>query len=150
MITATYNFFKKKFFLLLLPLMEVQMNKEQIEMFKKLLLEQKSYQIALKDESIAGEKLPDAIDAAIDDIEKSLTTKFISRKAAFIKKIDNALNRLDKGTYGECESCGAEIGVKRLMARLTASLCIECKQEQEDQERKEKERMKGGFLEEWS
>lgn len=122
------------------------MDAAHINMFRKLLLDQQMEQINLKDESITCERLPDPLDAAIDDNEKTLNTHFISRKKLFLSKIENALQKIEDDTYGECEGCGDDIGTKRLLARPTATLCLECKREKEAFERREKERSKGGTL----
>jgi len=122
------------------------MDAAHINMFRKLLLDQQMEQINLKDESITCERLPDPLDAAIDDNEKTLNTHFISRKKLFLSKIENALQKIEDDTYGECEGCGDDIGTKRLLARPTATLCLECKREKEAFERRENERSKGGTL----
>ena len=57
-------------------------------------------------------------------------------KSYLLKKIDLALEKVESGTYGECESCGEQIAVARLMARPVAQLCIDCKTDQENTERK--------------
>ncbi len=57
------------------------------------------------------------------------------RERRLLIKIEKTLEKIDQGTYGECEGCGDEIGAKRLVARPVASLCIACKDEQERLER---------------
>ncbi|MPN28820.1 RNA polymerase-binding transcription factor DksA [bioreactor metagenome] len=57
------------------------------------------------------------------------------RERKLIKKIDEALERITAGEYGYCDNCGVEIGLKRLEARPTATLCIDCKTLQEIRER---------------
>ena len=57
------------------------------------------------------------------------------RERRLLAKISESLKKIDDGVYGECESCGEEIGLKRLEARPVAELCIECKSEQEKLER---------------
>jgi DnaK suppressor protein len=57
------------------------------------------------------------------------------RERKLIKKIDETMGRIDGEDYGYCESCGAEIGLKRLEARPTATLCIDCKTLDEMRER---------------
>jgi len=52
-----------------------------------------------------------------------------------LKKIDDALSRIDNKTFGVCEECGEEIGVNRLKVRPVATLCIACKEEQEKKEK---------------
>ncbi len=57
----------------------------------------------------------------------SLELRSRERERKLIKKIDEAISRIDADDYGFCESCGEEIGVQRLEARPTATLCIDCK-----------------------
>jgi DnaK suppressor protein len=64
------------------------------------------------------------------------------RERKLITKVKEALDRVDNGTFGICESCGKSISEKRLMARPVTTLCIECKTEGENQERMERQRGK--------
>jgi DnaK suppressor protein len=57
------------------------------------------------------------------------------RERKLIKKIDETIAKIDSGDYGYCESCGVEIGIERLQARPTASLCIDCKTLEEIKEK---------------
>jgi DnaK suppressor protein len=70
---------------------------------------------------------PDPNDRATQESEFSLELRARDRERKLIKKIDEALNRIDIGEYGFCDSCGVEIGIRRLEARPTATLCIDCK-----------------------
>ena len=70
---------------------------------------------------------PDPNDRASQESEFSLELRARDRERKLIKKIDEALARIDTGDYGFCESCGVEIGIRRLEARPTATLCIDCK-----------------------
>ena len=70
---------------------------------------------------------PDPNDRATQESEFSLELRARDRERKLIKKIDEAINRIDIGEYGYCESCGIEIGIRRLEARPTAELCIDCK-----------------------
>lgn len=70
---------------------------------------------------------PDPTDRASQETDMALEIRSRDRESKLIKKINEALNRLDSGDYGYCESCGVEIGVQRLEARPTAELCIDCK-----------------------
>jgi DnaK suppressor protein len=65
----------------------------------------------------------------------SLELRNRDRERKLIKKIDETISRIDQGEYGYCESCGVEIGLKRLEARPTATLCIDCKTLDEMRER---------------
>jgi DnaK suppressor protein len=70
---------------------------------------------------------PDPTDRATQESEFTLELRTRDRERKLIKKIDEALVRINRGEYGFCESCGADIGVRRLEARPTATLCIDCK-----------------------
>lgn len=76
----------------------------------------------------------DDVDLAIDERERLLNQKLSGRQNFFLKKIGESLDKIDNGTFGECEDCGAQIKTQRLMARPTATLCISCKEEQERSE----------------
>ena len=65
----------------------------------------------------------------------SLELRNRDRERKLIKKIDETIARIDSGDYGYCDSCGVEIGLKRLEARPTATLCIDCKTLDELRER---------------
>jgi len=70
---------------------------------------------------------PDPSDRATQEEEFNLELRARDRERKLIKKIEDALFMLDEGTYGFCEACGEEIGLRRLEARPTATLCIDCK-----------------------
>ena len=70
---------------------------------------------------------PDPIDRASQEEEFSLELRTRDRERKLIRRIEEALDRIDNGEYGYCVDCGAEIGVKRLEARPIATQCIECK-----------------------
>lgn len=70
---------------------------------------------------------PDPNDRATQESEFTMELRARDRERRLIKKIDEAIDLLDDHEYGYCESCGVEIGVRRLEARPTATLCIDCK-----------------------
>lgn len=70
---------------------------------------------------------PDPNDRASQESEFSMELRTRDRERKLLKKINESLDLLDEGEYGFCESCGIEIGVRRLEARPTATLCIDCK-----------------------
>ncbi len=70
---------------------------------------------------------PDPNDRASQESEFSLELRTRDRERKLIKKIEDTLSLLDNGEYGFCASCGVEIGIRRLEARPTATLCIDCK-----------------------
>ena len=78
---------------------------------------------------------PDPNDRASQESEFSLELRTRDRERKLIKKIDEALARLKSDDYGYCEACGVEIGIRRLEARPTATLCIDCKTLDEIRER---------------
>lgn len=86
----------------------------------------------MKDEAA---NFPDPADRASQEEEFSLELRTRDRERKLIKKIDEALERIEKGEYGYCDSCGVEINVKRLEARPTATLCIDCKTLEEMREK---------------
>lgn len=119
---------------------EDYMNAEQVEHFrfllrawKKELLEEVERTVHhMRDEAA---NFPDPNDRATQESEFSLELRARDRERKLIKKIDEALANLDSGDYGYCESCGVEIGIRRLEARPTATLCIGCKELDEIRER---------------
>ena len=119
------------------------MKKKDLDKFKKILAEEKQKILRHLEElsdSAETELTPsaagDPVDIASLEINQAALTKIGKRETYLLKKIDIALDKIENGTYGECESCGEEISPARLMARPVAQLCIDCKTEQENQERK--------------
>ncbi len=84
------------------------------------------------------EQFPDPSDRALLEGNRNLTLRIRDRERKLISKIDEALMRIDDGSYGKCEECGNEIGFARLKARPVTTLCIECKSSQEAEERRRK------------
>ena len=111
---------------------EEYMNPKQLAHFKKMLEEMKrglSQDIdrtvhTMQDEATM---FADPNDRASQESDMSLELRNRDRERKLIKKIDETIARIDAGEYGYCESCGVEIGLKRLEARPTATLCIDCK-----------------------
>ncbi|WP_350283289.1 RNA polymerase-binding protein DksA [Nitrosomonas sp.] len=77
----------------------------------------------------------DPADRATQESDMALELRSRDRERKLIKKIDEIFTKIDSGEYGYCEKCGIEIGLKRLEARPTASLCIDCKTLDEIRER---------------
>ena len=80
---------------------------------------------------------PDEIDTASSEVSLQFTGRLREREQGLLAKIEAALRKIDDGGYGACLSCGEDIGVKRIQARPMAQLCIDCKGEQEQLERRE-------------
>ncbi|MCW9709782.1 RNA polymerase-binding protein DksA [Avibacterium sp. 21-586] len=111
---------------------EEYMNDEQILHFKKILeawkkqiQEETSRTVAhMQDEA---SNFPDPADRATQEEEFSLELRTRDRERKLMKKIEHTLKKIDTGDFGYCDSCGIEIGIRRLEARPTADLCIDCK-----------------------
>jgi DnaK suppressor protein len=84
---------------------------------------------------------PDPTDRASLESDRNFLLRIKDRERKLITKVKEALERIDNGTYGTCESCGKPISEKRLIARPVTTECIECKTEEEQKERSE--RMRG-------
>lgn len=78
----------------------------------------------MKDEAA---NFPDPTDRATQESEFSLELRTRDRERKLIRKIDQAMHAVDRDEYGFCETCGTEIGIRRLEARPTATLCVDCK-----------------------
>ena len=120
---------------------EHYLSAEQLEYFRskllswkaELLKESSDVQVALK-ENFGNDA--DPLDSASRSTTQSIELKTKDRCRKLIRKIDEALARIENGTYGYCEETGEPIGIKRLEARPIATLCIEA---QEKHEKKEKD-----------
>ena len=104
-----------------------------LEAWKKELMEEVDRTVHHMQDEAAN--FPDPNDRATQEEEFSLELRTRDRERKLIKKIDEALGSLDEEDYGYCESCGVEIGVRRLEARPTATLCIDCKTIEEIREK---------------
>jgi DnaK suppressor protein len=78
---------------------------------------------------------PDLSDQATAEVDSNFELRLKEREQKLLKKIDEALDRIATNTYGICERCGEEIPYKRLKARPVTTLCIECKTQQEEEEK---------------
>lgn len=111
---------------------EEYMNDAQVAHFRNILLTWKKELMEEVDRTVHhmqddAANFPDPNDRATQESEFSMELRARDRERKLIKKIDEALGHLDEDEYGYCEACGVEIGVKRLEARPTATLCIDCK-----------------------
>lgn len=82
-----------------------------------------------------AENYPDPNDRASQEENFSLELRARDRERKLIKKIENTIQRIDDDEYGYCDACGIEIGIRRLEARPTATLCIDCKTLEEIREK---------------
>jgi DnaK suppressor protein len=81
------------------------------------------------------ESFPDPTDQAVAELDNNFVLRLRGREQKLLKKIDEAIARIDSGEYGVCELCGEQISLKRLEARPVTTLCIECKTRQEEEEK---------------
>ncbi len=119
------------------------MGAEQKAYFEKMLLEKRQQlmedvDLTVKDMKDGETALPDPIDRAAVEEEFRVELRKRDRERKLLKNIDAALKRIIADDFGYCELCGADIGVKRLEARPTATQCIDCKTFDEQKEKKER------------
>jgi DnaK suppressor protein len=77
----------------------------------------------------------DPADRAALESDRNFLLRLRDRDRKLLSKIDEALARLEDGSYGRCEECGGQIGIERLKARPVTTLCIDCKASQEEREK---------------
>lgn len=119
---------------------EEYMNEAQLQHFTNILNKWKSELMEEVDRTVHhmqddAANFPDPNDRATQESEFSLELRTRDRERKLIKKIDESLKNIENGDYGYCETCGVEIGIRRLEARPTATLCIDCKTLDEIRER---------------
>ena len=119
---------------------EEYMNPDQLDHFKKIL---EAWRTQLREEvdrtvnhmQDEAANFPDPVDRAAQEEEFSLELRTRDRERKLIKKIEKTLQLIEEDDFGFCNACGIEIGIRRLEARPTADLCIECKTLAEIKER---------------
>ncbi len=122
------------------------MDKEKLEYFRSILINKLS-ELLKEAEKTLGEigiervdLIPDLSDRATVESQRSFLLRVRDRERKLILKIQEALRKIDEGTFGICERCGGEISEERLLARPVATLCIECKKRQEEEEKLKEKR----------
>ncbi|AEX23063.1 MULTISPECIES: RNA polymerase-binding protein DksA [Vibrio] len=111
---------------------EEYMSPEQVEHFTKILTAWRDQLRSEVDRTVhhmqdEAANFPDPVDRASQEEEFSLELRNRDRERRLIKKIEKTLDKIEEDDFGFCESCGVEIGIRRLEARPTADLCIDCK-----------------------
>ncbi len=119
---------------------EEYMNAKQLAHFRKMLESWKAelsqdIDTTLQSMQVEQTVFADPADRATQESDMALELRNRDRERKLIKKINETIARIDSGDYGYCESCGIEIGLQRLQARPTATLCIDCKTLEEIRER---------------
>ncbi len=118
------------------------MRKRDLEKFRKILTESRDQLLGNARKALSGDihldpdDFPDEIDTASSEVGLAFIGRLRERERGLLNKIEAALDKIERGEYGKCENCGEEIGLKRLQARPVAELCIDCKAEQEQLERR--------------
>lgn len=117
------------------------MDAKTLAKFRKLLLEEKERILnnsknSVKHElALSPDDLPDETDLAASEVNQALVFKLRDRERQLMGKINEALQRMDEGSFGICEECEEPIEPKRLQARPVSTLCISCKEMQERREK---------------
>ena len=119
---------------------EEYMNEAQRDHFRQILMNWKRELMEEVDRTMHHMKdeaanFPDPTDRASQESEFSLELRTRDRERKLIRKIDQGISRVDRDEYGFCDTCGTEIGIRRLEARPTATLCVDCKSLDEIRER---------------
>ncbi|WP_051958052.1 TraR/DksA family transcriptional regulator [Desulfobacter vibrioformis] len=112
---------------------------EELDRFKKMLNTAMRELLDQADSAVSELMLErsrdtELIDSTAADINRTMNLHLHSRKSRLIKKIKDALKRIEEGSYGYCDICGEEISLKRLNVRPVTSKCIACKEAQERME----------------
>ncbi len=116
------------------------MSPAETEELRGILEETRSKLIASARAAVSGgvhldpDDFPDEIDSASLDATLAFVGRLREREQALLRKIDAALARIEQGSFGDCSVCGDPIAAQRLRARPVATLCIDCKSEQEAHE----------------
>jgi DnaK suppressor protein len=116
------------------------MNARQLDYFRKkladeinqLVLNEAAMMVPVQDYS---EVHPDILDRAVYEGQRAFAFRIRERERFLIRKIKDALRRIEEGTYGICEECGEDIPIARLKARPVTNYCLDCKTRMEAQER---------------
>ncbi len=116
------------------------MKQKDIDYFKDLLTRQLEELLSQAEETVTGmtaqkDTFPDPTDRASLEADRNFMLRIRDREHKLIKKIKNALERIENGTFGICEHCEEEITLDRLKARPVTTQCIDCKTREEARER---------------
>lgn len=117
------------------------MDQRTLDQFKKELLKRKNAIMqdanrTLNDEvHEQKEGMPDTVDRSSLETDRNFILKLRDRNRKLLKKLDEALKRIENKSFGICKDCGEKIDEQRIKARPVATLCIECKERQEEEEK---------------
>ncbi len=118
----------------------VKARQEKMQAFKKLLTQKINELLSEAGKTVSEmtngkENYPDPNDRASLESDRNFELRIRDRERKLIMKMQEAIKRIDDGTFGICEVCGGPISEKRLLARPVTTLCIDCKTKQEKQEK---------------
>lgn len=116
------------------------MDAEKLEYFKNILNEEMKALMGEADKTVAemnteAAHFPDPTDRATQESDRNFELRIRDRERKLMNKVKEAIERIESGEFGICESCGEEISEARLKARPVTTLCIDCKMEAEEKER---------------
>ncbi|MFP4040695.1 MAG: RNA polymerase-binding protein DksA [Desulfosudaceae bacterium] len=116
------------------------MKQKDIDYFKELLTNRLNELLEQADDTVADmtsddESFPDPTDRAAHESDRNFMLRIRDREHKLIKKIKEALQRIEEGTFGQCEICEEDISLKRLKARPVTTRCIKCKTKEEEMEK---------------
>jgi DnaK suppressor protein len=118
---------------------KINLREKKIQEIRKRLVAQKKALLAGALEAL--NELPgqtvfaDLGDQATAEIDRNFMLRLKGRERKLLKKIEEAIERMEQGVFGICDKCGLEINIKRLEARPVTTMCIECKTLQEEEEK---------------
>ncbi len=112
------------------------MKKKDVEYFRQFLSKRLEELLSQAEDTVSGmtdpkENFPDPTDRAALEADRNFMLRIRDRESKLIRKIKSALERIENGTFGVCETCAGEISVNRLKARPVTSQCIDCKAKEE-------------------
>lgn len=120
---------------------EMQREKKIQEIKKKLIAQKKTLlaeAVEALNELPGQTAFPDLGDQASAEIDRNFMLRLRGRERQLLKKIEDAIEGIEDGSFGICDRCGEEIDIRRLEARPVTTMCIECKTQQEEEEKLKK------------
>lgn len=116
------------------------MNQKDLDYFKEYLAERLKELLSQAEDTVSdmtgpSDSFPDPTDRASLEADRNFMLRIRDREHKLIKKIKKALDRIENGTFGICETCGEDISVNRLKARPVTTQCIDCKTKEEAMEK---------------
>lgn len=116
------------------------MDSEKLEYFRALLEQKQAELLGEAEKTLSGmtgttDNYPDPADRATLESDRNFELRIRDRERKLLQKISSAMERIEDGTFGTCESCGEDISEQRLQARPVTTLCLECKKKEEAAEK---------------